>query len=255
MAPVFKHGKGVRPLIRQYDFSPFLNNVTVSASMDPAEVTTFQDNDKNYIAGLRDVTVSFDGFFSASTVAGSTEIANICDDALGSTSSPFGVTVAVDSSTGGRALMMQGDVSSYNTEVPLTDAVSLAVDVQGSGGYRGGVVLRPLSAATSTGSNGGVGPVLGSTAAGGTTGGGVAHLHLVSASTLTSVTFKVQHSTSGSTWADLITFTAATQATFQRSTVAGTVKERVRSTISAFTGGAGKSVTAAVAFARHGGRS
>ena len=38
------------------DLSLFLREVTVSASMDPAEVTTFGDNDRDYIPGLRDAT-------------------------------------------------------------------------------------------------------------------------------------------------------------------------------------------------------
>ena len=235
------------------DLSLFLREVTVSASMDPAEVTTFGDNDREHIPGLRDGTLSFDGLFSASTIAVD-DIANELDGGLGSTSKRV-FSIDYERSTGGRAALMKADKTTYDVAAPVSDVVSVAVDAQASDGYRGGRMLRPLSASTSTGSNTGV-ATPGTTAAGGTTGGGVAHLHVTAvSSTFGSATFKVQHSTSGSTWADLISFTAATAATFQRSTVSGTVKERVRSTISTFTlSTLATTVTAAVAFARQTGR-
>ena len=221
--------------------------------MDPAEVTTFGDNDRNYMPGLRDGTLSFDGLFSASTTP-TDDIVLYLDGALGgSTKQVF--TVDVDRSTGGRAWLMRADDTTYDISAPLSDVVSVSVDAQASDGYRGGRVLRPLAAATSTGSNSAV-ATAGTTAAGGTTGGAVAHLHVTAfGSTKNGATIKVQHSTSaGSTWADLITFsTLAGDPTFQRSTVAGTVKEQVRATISAMSSGAGstaKSITHSVAFAR-----
>ena len=246
------HGKGVRVLCDEKDLSPFLKEVNVSAEMEPSEVTTFGDNDREYIPGLRDATLAFDGLFAASTTAAD-DIANFFDGSIGgSTKHTF--TVDLNRSTGGRAWLLRADETSYDISAPLTDVVSLSVDAQASDGYRGGRMLRPLAAATSTGSNTGVATV-GTTSAGGTTGGGVGHFHLTAQSTLTSCIGKIQHSTSGSTWADAITFSAATAETFQRSTYSGTVKERVRFTISTLTGGASKSVTCAAAFARHTGRS
>jgi hypothetical protein len=247
VAPSFRHGKGIRPLIDEKDLSPFLTEVTVSAEQDTPEVTTFQDNDRSFIPGLRDVTFAFDGLFAASTTPAD-DIVNYLDGALGG-STRMVVTVDVQASTGGRAWMLTGDQTTYDIQTPVDDVVSVSADVQGSHGYSGGRMLRPLAAATSTGSNSAV-ATPGTTSAGGTTGGGVGHFHLTAQSTITSVVTKIQHSTSGSTWADLIAFTAATAETFQRSTVSGTVKEQLRSTISTFTGGAGKSATVAVAFSR-----
>jgi len=253
LAPTFRHAKGIRVLIDERDFSKFFTDFTVSASMDAAEVTTFQNSDRNYIGGLKDVTASFDGLFAASSVAGSTnDIVAFMDDAFGG-STKFVVTVDLEGTTGGRALMMTGDMVTYDIDSPVDNVVGLSLDIQGSYGYRGGRMLRPLSASTSTGSQSGI-ISAGTTAAGGTTGGGVGHLHVTSvASTFGSATFKIQHSTSGSTWADLITFTAATAARFQRSTVSGTVKERLRSTISSYTSaGTSDTITASIAFSRNG---
>lgn len=249
MAPAPRHGKGVRPLLDEKDLSPFLRTVTVSGSMDAPEVTTFGDNDREYIPGLRDATFSFDGLHSASTTPVD-DITSFLDDALGG-STKHVLTVDVERSTGGRAWLVKADDTSYDVAAPVEDVVSVAVDAQASEGYRGGRMLRPLGTSTSTGSGSAV-LTAGTTAAGGTTGGGVAHLHVTAvSSTFGAATFKVQHSTSGSTWADLVTFTAATAATFQRSTVSGTIKEQLRSTISTFTlSTLASSITAAVAFAR-----
>lgn len=246
------HGKSVRVLCDEKDLSPFLKEVNVSAELEPSDVTTFGDNDKEYIPGLRDATLAFDGLFAASTTAAD-DIANFFDGSIGgSTKHTF--TVDINRSTGGRAWLLRADETSYDISAPLTDVVSLSVDAQASDGYRGGRMLRPLAAATSTESNTGV-LTVGTTSAGGTTGGGVGHLHITAASTVTSIVAKIQDSTSGSTWHDLITFTAATQETFQRSTVSGAVKERTRATISTFTGGAGKTATIGIAFARQAGKS
>lgn len=245
------HGKNLRPLVDEKDLSGFLRELTVSSEVETAEITTFGDHDKEFIPGLRDATLSFDGLFSASTTSVD-DITNWLDDALGG-STRHVVSVDVDRSTGGRAWLLRTDNTKYDISAPLDDVVSVAVDMQASSGFRGGRMLRPLRTSTSTGSQSAV-LTPGTTSAGGTAGGGVGHLHVTAvASTFNTCTFKIQHSTSGSTWADLIAFTATTAATFQRSTVAGTIKERLRSTISSYTAVAGAdSITAAVAFARHG---
>jgi len=254
MAVAPQHGKGTRVLCDEKDLSDFLREITISADMEPADITTFGDNDKNYLPGLRDGTFSFDGLFGTSnSTAGTEGIAGYLDDAFtGSTKQVL--TVDLSRSTGGRAFLMRADQTKYDIAAPVSDVVSIAVDAQASDGYRGGVMLRPLLASTSTGSQT-AHLTTGTTAAGGTTSGGVAHLHVTAMTSTATATFKVQHSTSaGSTWADLISFTAASTATFQRSTVAGTVKEHLRSTLSALPStGSTNTVTAAISFARHGG--
>lgn len=258
MAPTFRHGKKTAVLIDQFHFSEYLNDFTVAASMDAAETTTFRKDDKTYIVGLRDVTVSLSGLFASSGSSGAgastniDSVAEFFDDALGGTTK-VAVTILPDSTAvGARALLMTGDPVAWDVSAPVNDVVSCEVELQGSQGYRGGRVLRFQVASTSTGSQAAVDSGLTN---GGTTGGGVGHLHVTAvASTFGSATFKIQHSTSGSTWADLITFTAATARTFQRSTVAGTIKEQLRSTLSSYTSaGAADTITASVAFARNSG--
>lgn len=256
MAPTFRHGKGVRVLINQFDLSPFLTNAKMNGVAGTADVTAFQQPDNVYIPGLRDATISLEGNFSFSTGANSTSVDRIFANYLGG-STQFITTVPLEAnSTGGWAWMLKGDEIAHDVDTPIANKVSVAAMVQGSSFHFGGVMLRPLSTAKSTavgGTNTGV-VFAGSTVTGFSTNGGVGHLHVTYTTKVTgtrTATFKVQHSTTGSTWVDLITFTAATKATFQRSTVSGNVKERLRATISSFAGSSG-GLTAAISFARNG---
>ena len=249
MAVVPRHGKGARVLLDEKDLSDFLREVSVSAESETADVTTFGDNDKSFIPGLRDATFSFEGLFAASTAAVD-DIANYLDGALGGSTKQV-LTVDLQRSTGGRALMMQADDTKYDVSAPVGDVVSVSVDAQASGGYWGGRMLRPLStkANSTVAASGSAVATPGTTAAGGTTGGGCAHFHLTAVASTGEIYFTVQHSTTGSTWATLITSSTFSAANFQRSTVAGTVKEQLRGQVLA---GSTKDVTAtaAIAFSR-----
>lgn len=256
MAPTFRHGKGTRVLINQFDLSGQLQNAKFSSVCPSADVTVFQQNDMNYVPGIRGGTIQLDGRFSFSTGANSSGVDAIFARYLGG-STQWVTSIGFDGqSTGGWAVMMKGDDLAHDVDSPIEGIVTTVAQIQGSSIHTGGVFLRPLSTAKSTavgGTNTGV-VFAGSTVTGFTTGGGVGQLHVTYTTKVTgtrTATFKIQHSTSGSTWADLITFSAATKATFQRSTVAGNVKERLRSTISSFAGSSG-GLTAAVTFARNG---
>lgn len=249
MAATPRHGKSVVVLIDEHNASQFLNSVTVSASMDPADTTTFDSTGwKTFIPGLKDATMSADGLFAASTVVAD-DIANFLDDAHGG-STKLVVTVGLEGDTlGRRALLLNVDQTQYDIDAPVSGLVSLSLDAQASAGYRSGRWLRALAASTQSTS---MTAVNSGNTTGGSPSGGVFHLHVTEERNVTTATFKAQHSTSGSTWADLVTFTAATGATFQRSTVSTTIKEQVRAITSVFTEGAtGGSMTWAMAFARN----
>lgn len=245
----FRHGKSAVVLWDEYDLSPFLNAASVSASMDPAECTNFgSEGNREYIKGLKDATLALEGFYTVGTTEPSTELTDVLNSAFAGTTSPV-VTVGLEDDTiGRRAFLFLGDAVSYDIDAPVDDVIATSVDLQGRAGYEGGFWLKPLN--VSTGAQTAVNSGLTN---GGTTGGGVAHLHLTSlvSTSTTDAVFAVQHSTSGSTWATLLTFTGSTAATFQRSTVAGTVKEQVRA-ILVSNGSTLDTITAAVSFARYG---
>ena len=241
MAATFVHGKGTRVYAGRRSLYPILTNAEYTVSVEAPDVTTFGDGDKNYLGGgQREGDVTFDGIYDG----GSTETQKLLEDALGTTGLiPISYGPAGDA-TGARARLANVIPVGFNVQDLASDAVAVAMTVKPTSRNDFGVFLKPEAAVTSTGSSTAVDNAAAST------GGAVGHLHLVSASTLTALVVKIQHSTNGSAWTDLITFTSATAETVQRSTVSGTIRRYVRETRSTFTGGAGKTVTHVVAFAR-----
>ena len=263
MAPEPRAGKGARTLFNATDMSDILQDVTVEASVNALDVTTHQDNDHNRIAGLRDGTVNFDGLWdgtagSTASTATTGAVDSKFASALGSTTQPI-ITVFPEGDTlGRRARMFKAEQTGYTASAMADDVVKVSAAASISGRQDYGVSLHALatrSATSSTYGNVNLGAQ--------TTGGGVGHLHYTAGS-LAGMTIKIQHSsadTTGSTdsWADIISFASVTESSAvataaQRSTVSGTVKERVRAIVSAFSTASGTSTsgTFTVAFARRG---
>lgn len=260
--PTPRAGKGQVLYFNNTNLGQILQSVTVSASVEAHDTTVFGDNDVTRIAGLRDGSVQYAGLFDGSALStASTATTGALDHrfaaALAASTQPV-VTYGPEGDTlGRRARLWRQETMEYVAGSPANDVVKVSAAGAMSTRQDYGVWLHALAARTSTSSTF---TSVDSGYAAGTTGGGVAHLHVTADSTLTNVIVKVQHSSAASastaTWADLITFTGFDESTVaaaaQRSTVSGTVKRRTRVIISTLTGGAGKSATFAVAFARRG---
>src|SRR5690606_33259815 len=126
---------------------------------------------------------------------------------------------------GGACNFAQGMLTSHSVETPVDHAGTFEAEMQSKTACERGVTLHTLGARTATangttvdqgaGSSNGASAMLQVTAVSGTAG--------------PSLTVAVQHSTDGSTWADLITFGAKTAAgTSERAAVTGTVNRYVR---------------------------
>lgn len=263
MAPTFRAGKGPVTLVNNVNMSPILQDVAVEGSAKALDVTCHGNDDEVYIAGLRSGTATFEGLWDGTAVStASTATTGALDHrfaaALGSTTQPV-VTHGPEGGTAGqRVRMLRGESVKYAAMSPANDLVKVSADIQVSGRQDYGVWLHALTARSATSST------FASVDSGydaGTTGGGVAHLHVTSAS-VAGLTVVVQHSSAESdstaSWADIITFSSVTEssasAAVQRSTVAGTVKRRTRAVITAFSTASGNSTSAtfAVGFARRG---
>src|SRR5581483_4106271 len=177
MAPTFKHSKGTVVLIDQLNMSAYLQSAKVSVDVQAADVTCFPDADKKYIPGLRNAVIAMDGLFSfrRTTAAGSTDIDNEFEQALGGSTKRVVTVGPAGDTVGDRTWMMLTDDTKYDVHAPAHDVVQCSVEMQASSGYQGGRWLRGISAAarTTTGSGAAV-LAPGTTAAGGTAGGGVA---------------------------------------------------------------------------------
>ena len=209
----FTHSKDSRFTFGSAALAAYLTGVSTSTTTETADSTDLTAQTKNFVPGLSDSTISCSGLFEplydTSAVAAFGAAAN----------SP--VTVApAGFALGNPVLVLAGRQTTYELTGAVGAVVAANINIQGDGRFDAGVSLADLEEVSASG-NGSA-----HTAAAGTSGGGVATLHVTACSG--TLTVKVQHSTNNSTWTDLATFTAATGATSQRVEVTGTVNRYLR---------------------------
>lgn len=236
----FVHGKKTAVLVDKYDLSAFFNSVDSDRSLEAVESTTFGKDAKTYVPGLGDGSISLGGLYDGAANA----VDAVLQTALGATSDNVVTIVFGGAATVGNAAQLAAVIESdYKISAGVGDLVSVTADLQPDGGVYGGQLLLDLAARTATAN----GTAIDNTAS--SANGGVGNLHITTVSgTTPSITVKIQHSTDNSTWADLITFTAATAAGAEQKTVTGTVNRYIRATVTI--SGTTPSFTLAVAFAR-----
>ena len=238
--PTFRHGKKTAVLLNSTDMSPFLNEATTTQEIETAETTTFSDDDKTYIVGLADGTISTSGLFD-STAGASDEVLN---GTLGNEDNTF--TVLPEGNVNGRrAILANGQLTSYEISSPVADVIAISAEVQADGGLLHGVslagaeVTSSASATTTEVDHGSA-----------TYSGGLFNLHVTDNTRDGATTIKVQHSADNATYADLVTFTSvsASATDGESITSTGTVNRYLR-TLSTLAGSSG-SVTYHVSAAR-----
>jgi len=226
-------------MVNERHLSGRINGWTVAGERQLGETTTLLDDGGRFIPGLRAGSINLNGLFdgSANDIDQEIQSSDGALDGLLTTVLPDGFTI------GKPAFIATSNLSSYSVESSVSDTVSLTVEATPNDGVDHGRVVHGHTEEDTTGDSASIDD--GASSA----NGGVAVLHVTSVSGGTpSLTVKVQHSVDDSVWVDLITFSAATAATSQRRTVAGTVNRYVREqhTIS----GSTPSFTYAAAFAR-----
>ena len=96
--------------------------MSLSRSLDTADVTSFGDNDRNYIPGLRGATCSFSGNFSSTH-------AEVLDGIFGRNSTAtLSVEISPDGSTaaGRHLLKAETFITSLEYGAPVDDKVTMS---------------------------------------------------------------------------------------------------------------------------------
>lgn len=238
--PTFRHGKKTAVLLNGTNMSPFLNEATTTTEIETAEVTTFGNEDKAYIVGLSDGTISCSGLFDSTAGASNAVLTGlIANEDNTFTVLPSGVAA------GNPAVIANGEMTSYEISSPVGDVISISTEVQADGGLLHGVALTGLvntgsASATTTGIDNAVS----------TANGALFNLHLTTNTHNGAATMKVQHSTDNITYVDLVTFTAisASVTAGESITSTGTVNRYLRT--SSTLAGASGSVTYNISAAR-----
>jgi len=235
----FLHGKGTRLMVAQYDLSAYFTSADVDASTASHDVTTLSKNTVQRAAGLNDGKASLAGMFDATADA-------LLASWLGSTSGEAFTVCPGGDSAGGPAQIGKVQHVSYKASQPVGGYVTASVGVECKTDWQpNGKVLHVLGAETETGAEASVDNSASSA------NGGLATIHVTTASASDTLDSKIQHSANDADWADLSpAFTQVAAATSEVITIAAgtTVNQYVREyhTIA----GASPSFTYLVAFAR-----
>lgn len=215
--PTFTHGKNAKVLANGYDLSAYFSSANASGAADTAEVTTFGNDSKAYIPGVKDGTFSVEGYYDATAGA----VDEVLAAAIGTET--VWTTVFAADAIGARGYGAATITTSVETGAEIGGAVTVTAEGQADGGLDAIVVLHALGAETASGN----GTQVDNGAA--TTNGLAAYLQVTAKSGSPTLTAKVQHSTDGSTWADLATFSAVTAANVaERIATTGTVNRYLR---------------------------
>jgi len=133
--PTFKHGKNAQFELEGTNLSNTLNEISMPREIETAETTAFGTQDKTYIVGLSDATVSLSGMFDATVDSAiSTIINNLKSGSIASASFAYGPAGSVASSPKftGEAL-----VTSYEISSPVGDVITYSLELQCSGAVSG----------------------------------------------------------------------------------------------------------------------
>jgi hypothetical protein len=190
------HGKSTGVLLGRYNLTEYLREIAPSRTTEPADASHFGTNDKEYVVGMSDATISYGGLYAG----GTDQVADILEAAAAQDSAEP-VTVCFGGIRVGSAVQFgRTRVSSFEATAPIADIVSISGATQCDGGLRSGICLSTLTPVTET--TAGASHDNGS----GTTRGGRAVMHLVANTHDGDVTVTIQHSTNGSVWVDLHQF-------------------------------------------------
>jgi len=226
----FITGVTMKVLVNQYDMSSYFRSLNAAMNRDLYDTTAFGSTQKTAVPGFTVGTFEGEILWEDPIVGTPAAPGNVFYEIEQSSIPPI-VSVAPEGLAAGKRLWMIRGQKSTHTLKSTIDSLNVGnATFQSNDGFDvSGVSLHDLTAETSF-------PVTGTSVdnAAGTANGGVGFLHVTAiAGASPNLTFKIQHSTNNSTWADLITFTAVTAVASERILVAAgtTVNRYLRATV------------------------
>ena len=139
--PTFKHGKDAHFALDGIAgtlvvISDTLNEITMPREIETAETTAFGNDDKTYITGLADATVSLSGMFDATVDAQiNGDIANLKSGSVATLSFEYG---PAGSAGGNPKFTGEALITSYEIGSPVGDVVTYSLELQVTGGVTAG---------------------------------------------------------------------------------------------------------------------
>lgn len=234
------HGSKARMYLGGWDLTGFMRQASAPSSADVADSSVWGMTSKRYTPSDRkDMSITGDGVWEFAA-PGLGSVDELLSAALGQANGAVVTWLPQGDALGNRGRALGGIETTWEVDSPMDDITGFTFEAMASsGGVVRGRVLQAFTGTlpiTVTGNGTGVDDL---GAAGSTTNGIGAALHVINkgggAGTLTVV---VQHSPDGSAWTDIITFAGVTvKNVAQYLEAAGTVQRhlRVRWTVTAGT--------------------
>lgn len=212
------HGKQTRVLVNAAHLSGSIDGWRWQHRRLLSDVSVLTSNGEQFLPGQLGGSLAIRGVFDSAVgdIVATLQTAATTDGGLLTTMFPE--TPAV----GSLASFGEGNVSERDYPAAVKDAVRVTLEGTPNDGVDMGVTLHVLGAETADGNSTNVDN------GASTAGGAVGVVHVTAYTGFTSVSLRVQHSPDNSAWSDLITFTAVTGTTWQRSAVTGTVNRHLR---------------------------
>lgn len=200
--PTFRHGRGTRILVSEFDLSTYFKDASMASTVDTPESTAFQSDTKTYVVGMTDGRFSLGGMFSGDANG----VDEVFSAAFGD-ETPVIFTYAPEGLAVGRKVWGAAAIeTSYGISGSVSDIVAVSAEFQGTGGVRSGWSLASPDTPISADGNG---TVVDTGSA--FTGAAYAVLHVLSNASTQDATISVMHATSaGGVYASLGSFNPVT---------------------------------------------
>ena len=201
------HGKDTEIYLGDTDVSAFLAANSVAVANELADISAYQDEDRNFLGGLITGSASLSGHFDGAAGAIDEELTNALK-------TQTLLSVAYGNALSDRWVGMQIQASSYEAANPVGDVVAVAYQATADDGVSRGTVLHPIANVET-----GAGEETHVDQAASSALGCNAFLH-VTAFTGTDITILIEDAATDAGYATLVTFTQVTGITSERIEVA-----------------------------------
>lgn len=238
-------GANAQLLLDGYDLTGFFSEFSVDMSRDSLDATVFGLGSRSKVQGLRHAKATGSALYDDALTTGSWDVLKLKYPSGTAGTWAFAPT---GFAVGNRVVQLYSEAIKFEPRSLVGDLVKVMTEAEAlSNAADLGVALHAIGAETSLPFSGTAVDNLAATANGGV---GTVHVTAIVGSAK-SVIYKIQHSVDGSTWVDLVTFTAITAAnSFQRVEISSgtTIRRYLRETITE--NGTTTSVTGVTAFSR-----
>lgn len=213
----FYHGRNAEIYVNGYSLSSYLDTINVPVNADTVEVTTFADTAKQFVMGIKSATLTGEGFGAGSTASADQYL----QDVLSATENVW-TWYPAGESTGKPGKAFKGYGTEFSIKGSISGAVRVATACQSNVGCEPVLCIRAVATATASSSGGAFDNT------GKSTNGGAAYLQ-VSATATSDALIVVDHSSDGSSWETVATFsTAPAGASAQRVAITGEIRQYVK---------------------------